>query len=74
MSAHGSRAGCAITLLMLGASKDAVMEHCRWATEEVYRHYTKLEKVRRLDASARLLQSGVSVCQGVSDADSAAHL
>ena len=42
ITAHGSRAGAAITLLMLGASKEAVMEHCRWATDEVFRHYTKL--------------------------------
>ena len=74
LSAHGSRAGCAITLLMLGASRESVMEHCRWATAEVCRHYTKLERVRRLDSSARVLQSGVSVSGGVSDADSAAHL
>ena len=73
-TAHGARAGCAITLLMLGASSEAVMEHCRWATEQVFRHYTKLEKVKRLDSSARLLQSGVTLSGGVSDADSAAYL
>ena len=59
---------------MLGASSEAVMEHCRWATEQVFRHYTKLEKVKRLDSSARLLQSGVTLSGGVSDADSAAYL
>ena len=74
ITAHGSRAGAAITLLMLGASKEAVMEHCQWATDEVFRHYTKLERVRRLDSSARLLQSGVGVAGGVSECDSAAHL
>ena len=74
LTAHGSRAGCAITLEMLGASPEAVREHCKWATAEVYRHYSKLERVCRLDTSSRLLQSGVSVCSGVSDADSAAHL
>ena len=74
VTSHGSRAGAAITLLMLGASKEAVMEHCRWASEEVCRHYTKLERVRRLDLSARVLQSGVGVSGGVSDCDSAAHL
>ena len=41
---------------------------------EVYRHYLKLERVRRLDASSRVLQSGVATNEGVSDADSAAHL
>ena len=73
-TAHGSRAGCAITLLMLGATKESVMEHCRWATEQVCRHYTKLERVRRLDTSARLLQDAVASSGGVSDADSAAFL
>ena len=66
-------AHAAITL-MLGATKDAVMEHCRWASAEVCRHYTKLEHIRRLDKSARVLQSGVSMTNGVSDSDSAAHL
>ena len=74
LTAHGSRAGCAITLEMLGATPEAVREHCKWATAEVYRHYSKLERVRRLDTSSRILQSGVAVAGGVSDADSAAHL
>ena len=50
------------------------MEHCRWATAQVCGHYAKLERVRRLDSSARLLQSGVSLSSGVSGADSAACL
>ena len=74
LTSHGSRAGAAITLLMLGASREAVMEHCRWASAEVCRHYAKLERVRRLDRSAQLLQSGLSVRDGVSDCDSAAYL
>ena len=74
LTAHGARAGCAITLLMLGATNETVMEHCRWATATVARHYTKLERVRRLDASARVLQSGVAGRDGVSDSDSAAIL
>ena len=74
LSAHGARAGAAVTLLMLGASKEAVMEHCRWAHEQVFKHYTKLERIRRLDDSARVLQKGVVSVGGVSSADSAAHL
>ena len=74
LTSHGSRAGAAITLLMLGASREAVMEHCRWASAEVCRHYAKLERVRRLDKSAQLLQSGLSVQNGVSKCDSAAYL
>ena len=80
LTAHGSRAGCAITLSMLGASLETVMEHCRWATARVCRHYTKLETIRRLDGSARLLQHAVSSgssdgpADSPSDADSAALL
>ena len=74
LTAHGSRAGCAITLLMLGATPDAVMDHCRWATATVFKHYTKLDRVRRLDSSAHILQSGVHLSGDVSDADSAALL
>ena len=75
LSAHGSRAGCAITLSMLGASQEAVMAHCRWATERVCRHYTKLDSIRRLDDSARLLQQGVAAVSGFpSDSNSAATL
>ena len=74
LTAHGSRAGCAITLLMLGATSDSVKEHCRWATDKVFKHYTQVDRVRRLDKSARVLQSAVRVSDGVSDADSAAHL
>ena len=74
VTAHGARAGCAITLLMLGASRDSVMEHCRWATERVCLHYTRLEQVKRLDVSAGLLRDGVAVSGGVSGADSAAVL
>ena len=74
LSAHGARAGCAITLLMLGASQEAVMDHCRWATAQVARHYAKLDRVRRLGSSAELLKSGVAASDGPSEADSAAHL
>ena len=59
---------------MLGATAESVKEHCRWATDKVFKHYTQLDRVRRLDESARVLQSAVRVSDGVSDADSAAHL
>ena len=75
LTAHGARAGCAITLAMLGASLETIMEHCRWATTRVARHYTKVEKIRRLDESARVLQRGVASGGDVPpDADSAAFL
>ena len=50
------------------------MEHCRWASAEVCHHYTKLERVCRLDSSARVLQFGVMLSGGVSETDLAAHL
>ena len=51
------------------------MAHCRWATERVCHHYTKLDSIRRLDDSARLLQQGVAAVSGFpSDSDSAATL
>ena len=60
---------------MLGASHQTVMEHCRWATARVCSHYMKLDKIRRLDSSARLLQQGVVAAANFpSDADSAAML
>ena len=74
LSAHGSRAGCAVTLLMLGATRESVMEHCRWASAQVCLHYTRLERVRSLDTSASVLKAGVSTSDGVSEADSAAYL
>ena len=74
LTAHGSRAGCAITLLMLGASPEYVKDHCRWPADRVFKHYTQLDRVRRLDESARVLQSAVRLSDGVSDADSAAYL
>ena len=74
LTAHGSHAGCAITLLMLGASPESVKDHCRWATDRVFKHYTQLDRVRRLDESARVLRFAVRLSDGVSDADSAAHL
>ena len=58
VSAHGVRAGCATTLLLLGASKDEVMDHCRWASERVCKQYHQLEKVSRIQGSALRLKDG----------------
>lgn len=59
-TAHGSRAGCAVTLLLLGASPDEVKGHCRWASDRVFRHYTDLHRVQSLSGSAALLRDGVT--------------
>ena len=60
VSAHGARAGCAATLLLLGASKDEVMDHCRWASERVCKQYHQLQKVSRVQGTAKLLRDGVT--------------
>jgi integrase len=44
-TAHSSRAGCATTLLMLGVSKEKVKAHARWATDQMVKHYTRLDEV-----------------------------
>ena len=72
LTAHGFRAGCAITLLLLDCSPEEVKAHCRWASERVFSHYTKLEKVSRLEDSAAVLREGVVAGPGPSRADSAA--
>lgn len=73
LTAHGARAGCAITLRLLGASSAEVMAHCRWASDRVFRHYTKLEKVASLSGTARLLRDAVSLdVSGASSSDDAA--
>lgn len=72
-TAHGSRAGCAITLLLLGATSDDVKGHCRWASDRVFKHYTDLHRVSRLTGSAALLRDGVTTdSTGASLADDAA--
>ena len=65
--------GNPLTLLLLGASPDEVKGHCRWASDRVFRHYTKLHKVSRLSGSAALLRDGISSDDsGTSLADDAA--
>jgi hypothetical protein len=72
-TAHGSRAGCAITLLLLGTSPDDVKGHCRWASDRVFKHYTNVHRVSRLSGSAALLRDGITTdSSGASLADDAA--
>ena len=69
LTAHGFRAGCAITLLLLDCSPEDVKTHCRWASDRVFSHYTKLGKVTRLETSAAVLRDGVSSTGGLPLAD-----
>ena len=59
VSAHGSRAGCVTTLLLLGASKEEAMDHCRWASDRVFKQYHQLEKVSRVENASQRLRVGV---------------
>ena len=71
VSAHGARAGCAATLLLLGASNEEVMDHCRWASERVFRGYHQIQKVSRVQGSALRLRDGI-LAEGEDSADAAA--
>ena len=42
---HGLRNGCAISLAMAGADVQTVMDHVRWKTSSMARHYIKLHQV-----------------------------
>ncbi|XP_078667576.1 uncharacterized protein LOC144909439 [Branchiostoma floridae x Branchiostoma belcheri] len=44
---HGSRAGCAISLHMAGASEEEVMSHVGWVTKRTASHYMKIAKVMK---------------------------
>jgi hypothetical protein len=69
---HGHRAGCALTLRLLGVSKDEVMGHCRWSSERVFEHYTKVDRVNRLKGSVSALKNSVvRDGSGVCEADAA---
>ena len=59
VSAHGARAGCATTLLLLGADIDEVKDHCRWASDRVCKQYHQLQKVSRVHNTSSRLRKGV---------------
>lgn len=59
LRAHGGRAGVAATLRLLGATDQQVMDHCRWATSQTYRHYTRVERVSRRETTVRLLRDAI---------------
>lgn len=72
LKSHGHRSGCAITLALLGVSQEQVMEHCRWSSSFIFKHYTKVGRVERLRGSAGTLRDAVIPgVDGVSAADAA---
>jgi integrase len=58
-TAHSSRAGCATTLLMLGVSKDKVKAHARWATDQMVKHYTRVDEVLTQSNTVEILKNAV---------------
>lgn len=72
LKSHGHRSGCAITLALLGVSQEQVMEHCRWGSSFIFKHYTKVGRVERLRGSAGALRDAVVPdANGVSAVDAA---
>ena len=59
VSAHGARAGCATTLLLLGADMSEVKDHCHWASDRVCKQYHQLLRVSRVQNSSNRLRKGV---------------
>jgi hypothetical protein len=58
-TAHSSRAGCATTLLLLGVSKDKVKAHARWATDQMVKHYTRVDEVLAQSGTVEILKKAV---------------
>lgn len=60
LRSHGNRAGVAATLRILGATEQQVMDHCKWATQKTFKHYTEVEKVSRMQGTVKLLRDAVT--------------
>ena len=54
-TAHGFRAGCAITLALTGAKLADIMEHVGWEREHTAKYYMQLAKVINPEGTAGLL-------------------
>ena len=59
LRAHGNRAGVAATLRILGATEQQVMDHCNWATQKTFKHYTEVKKVFRRQGTVQMLREAV---------------
>ena len=76
LRAHGGRARVAVTLRLLGATEQQIMDHCGWATSRMFKHYTEIERVSRRCSTVRMLQEAVDVEDDgqASRADLAGHV
>ena len=64
---HSLRAGCSITLSLLGVPKGAILKHIGWRSASMLHHYTDLREVTRPDSPEAVLaaSSAKSVSAGV---------
>lgn len=64
---HGLRAGCSITLSLLGVPEGAILKHIGWRSASMLHHYTDLREVTRPDSPGAVLaaSSAKSVSAGV---------
>jgi hypothetical protein len=62
-TAHGFRAGCAITLALTGAKLADIMEHVGWEREHTAKYYMQLAKVINPEGSAGLLAEAADLHQ-----------
>ncbi|CAH3145974.1 unnamed protein product, partial [Pocillopora meandrina] len=52
---HGLRAGCSITLSLLGVPEGAILKHIGWRSASMLHHYTDLREVTRPDSPGAVL-------------------
>ena len=57
---HSFRAGCSITLQLLGVSKPDVAKHLGWRSSNMVDHYNDLEKIVKPGHTAEVLSSSTS--------------
>ena len=64
---HSLRAGCSITLSLLGVPEGAILKHIGWRSASMLHHYTDLREVTRPDSPGAVLaaSSAKSVSAGV---------
>ena len=57
---HSLRAGCSITLELLGVSKSAIAKHLSWRSSNMVDHYNDLKQIVKPGHAAEILSSSAS--------------
>ena len=57
---HSLRAGCSITLELLGVSKSDIAKHIGWRSTSMVDHYNDLEQIAKPGHTAEVLSSTAS--------------